>query len=224
MQVGGAALVIYGPLTLAGAVIFFRLVGPSVASASSGEAALARIAQVGSVFRVMHAFLHLSPILLIPGMAAIYQVGASSQPWLALTGLLMGIVGVVVPLGWIYALNEGLYRLAIGHADTHDSSERAGRVAAATMNLGIQAGGELLQSSLLGGWALFASVSLRTAWGDGWLLYLGIAAGIGFIVSGLAAALPRIFTVSRLLGTIGTAGVFLFLAWAVAAGVRLLAG
>ena len=56
------------------------------------------------------------------------------------------------------------------------------------------------------------------------MLYLGIAAGIGFIVSGLSAALPRIFTVSRLLGTIGTAGVFLFLAWAVAAGVRLLAG
>lgn len=221
MQIGGAALIIYGPLTLAGAVVFFRLVGPAVASSSSGEAALTRIAEVGPVFRGMHALLHLSPILLVPGMAAIYQLGAASQPGLALTGLLLGIVGIVVPLGWIYALNEGLYRMAQEKTQLQDSG---GRAAAATMNLGMQAGGELLQSALLGAWALFASVSLRAAWGDGWLMYLGIAAGIGFIVSGLAAILPRTHNVSPVLGAVGTAGVFLFLAWVVAVGVRLLAG
>src|SRR5262249_6478546 len=202
MTVGSVALIIYGPLTLAGALIYFRLVGPDVASASSGEAALARIVQVGPTFRVMHALLHLSPVLLIPGMASIYEVGSASQPGLAIAALLLGIVGIVVPLGWIYALNEGLYRLAQGYTDLKETSDRASRASAATMNLGIQAGGELLQSALLGAWAFFASLSLRTAWGDGWLLYVGVGAGVAFAVSGLAATLPRIQNVSQVLGAV----------------------
>ena len=222
MRLEGVALVVYGPLTLAGAVLYFQLVGPAVASASSGEAALARIAQVGPVFRVMDALLHLSPILLIPGMAAIYRIGAPTQPGLALIALLVGMVGIVVPLGWIYALNEGLYRLAQGQAQLQDNGERASRAAAATMNLGVQAGGELLQSALLGTWALLAGVSLRIVWGDGWLLYLGVVAGIGFVASGFAAIVPRSGDLTRVLGAAGTAGVFLFLAWVVAVGVRLL--
>jgi hypothetical protein len=216
------ALVLYGPLTFVGALLFFRNVGSAVTSASTGQAALKRIAEVGPAFRVMHAFLHLSPVLLIPGMVALYQVAARIHSDEALTGLVLGIVGVVVPLGWIYALNEGLYRLARAYPALGDGADAAGAKAAATMNLGTQAGGELLQSALLGAWALVAAISLRTAWPEGWLLGLGTVAGVAFIVSGLVAVLPKVPMLTPILAAVGTAGVFLFLAWAVAAGLKLL--
>jgi hypothetical protein len=71
---------------------------------------------------------------------------------------------------------------------------------------------------------LFSTFGLRSIWPEDWRFYLGLAAGIGMIVSGLAAAFPKVPIAGQLFGAVGTLGILLLVAWSLASGIRLVSG
>jgi len=220
VRLGGLALLAFLPLLGTGVVLYGRV---GISSQSDGATALARIAAAGTSFPIMNALFHLGALLLLPGAAAlaISLRGPNTDPWLLLGGLFL-ILAVATGAGLVFALNQGLW--GISASSTAAGDVRAGAVAAADMNLRMQAGAELVQSLGLGLWLLATAVAMLSSGWDGWIAWLGVAGGIGFVVAGLSSVLMGINVIGPTLGAVGALGLLVFTIWDLVVGWRLLTG
>lgn len=219
VRAGGAALILFLPMLVLGAVLYGRI---GMSSQSEGTDALRRIADAGDSFPLMNALFHLGPMLLVPGTVALWVVlrGEGRDGWLLLAAAFAGLV-VVVSAGVTFTLNQGLYRVA--QAFGAAAPERQALAAsAAEMNLATQTGVELVQSLGSSFWLLATAVPAAVAGWPTWLVWLGIAAGIGFLAAGLSSVLLSVPLLGPVLAGLGGLGLVLFAFWLVATGVRLL--
>jgi hypothetical protein len=219
LRIGGASLVLFLPILLAGVVLYGRI---GLSSQSEGVDALRRIAASGLEFPVMNALFHLGPLLLIPGAVGVLVAlrGEGRDGWL-IVGTAFALLAVIVGSGVTYALNQGLFKLAHGFGDAAtDRQLVAGLVA--QMNLGTQTGAELVQSLGLGLWLLAVSIAASGASWPTWQVYLGFAGGLGFVAAGLSSVLLDVPWLGPLLGVLGALGLLLFMIWAVTTGITLL--
>jgi hypothetical protein len=189
-----------------------------VSSQTDGPTALTRIAAAGPSFAIVNGLFHLGALLLLPGAVALVIAlrGESADPWLLL-GMPFALLAVAVGAGLVFALNHGLAAMA---AASGAAGESAG--AAAEMNLKVQAGAELVQSTGLGLWLITVSVAAALSGWPDWIAWLGAAGGIGFILAGLSSVLWGVAVVGPTLGAIGALGLVLFVVWDLAVGLRLL--
>ena len=95
---------------------------------------------------------------------------------------------VAVSSGVTFTLNQGLYRVAEGFV-AGSPGRQALAASAAEMNLATQTGVELVQSLGIAFWLLAIAVAASTAGWPAWLVWLGVAGGIGFIAAGLSSIL-----------------------------------
>jgi hypothetical protein len=218
LRAGGAALILFVPLMLLGAVLYGRI---GMSSQSEGADALRRIADAGAQFPVMNALFHLGPGLLIPGTVALWIVlrGEGRDGWLLLA-VAFATLTVVVSAGVTFTLNQGLYGIAT--AGSGGPPERQAFAAtAAEMNLATQKGAELVQSLGVAFWLLAIAMAASSAGWPGWLVGLGVAAGVGFIAAGFSSILFNVPLAGPVLAGLGGLGLLLFAIWMVATGVRL---
>ena len=90
------------------------------------------------------------------------------------------------------------------------------------MNLATQTGAELVQSVGIAFWLLaIAAAAAATGW-PAWLIWLGVAGGIGFLAAGLSSVLLGAPLLGPVLAASGGVGLLLFAIWMVATGIRLL--
>ncbi|MBI2781674.1 MAG: DUF4386 family protein [Chloroflexi bacterium] len=218
VRLGGLALLAFVPLLVAGVVLYGRI---GISSQSDGLTALRRIADAGTTFPVMNALLHLGALLILPGAAALVVVlrNDRSDPWLVVATL-FAILAVVVGAGFVFSLNHGLYGVARSFA-VAPAEQQSAYAAAADMNLRTQAGAELVQSIGLGLWVLGIALAMNGTDWPAWLVVLGVAGGIGFLLAGLSSVLYGVAVVGPALGAAGALGLLLFVLWDLAVGVRL---
>lgn len=219
VRLGGASLLAFLPLLGLGVVLYGRI---GISSQSDGLTALRRIADAGASFPVMNALFHLGALLLLPAAAALVMAlrGGRSDPWLTLsTGFVL--VAVIVGAGFVFALNHGLYGVATSFAAAAPEQQQAFGVAA-DMNLRTQAGAELVQSLGIGLWVLGLAVAMSGAGWPDWIVWLGVAGGLGFVAAGLSSVLFTVAIIGPVLAAIGALGLVLFAAWDLAVGLRLL--
>ncbi|MBI2781246.1 MAG: DUF4386 family protein [Chloroflexi bacterium] len=216
---GGAALILFLPMLLLGVILYGRI---GMSSQSEGADALRRIADAGTSFPVMNALFHLGPLLLVPGTAALWTVlrGEGRDGWLLVAAAFAGLA-VVVSAGVTFTLNQGLYRVAEGFS-TASPERQALAASAAEMNLATQTGVELVQSLGIAFWLLAIAVAASAAGWPAWLVWLGVAGGIGFIAAGLSSVLFNVTLLSPMLAGLGGLGLLLFAIWMMATGVRLM--
>ena len=221
VRLGGLSMLAFLPLLAIGVVLYGRV---GISSQSDGATALARIAAAGNSFPVMNALFHLGALLLLPGGAALATAlrGPNADGWLLLGGLFL-IFAVATGAGLVFALNQGLWGIGAG-ASSASETARAAAAAAADMNLRTQAGAELVQSLGLGIWLLATAVAMSLSGWDGWIVWLGVAGGLGFIVAGLSSVLMGIAAIGPVLGAVGALGLVLFAIWDVVVGWRLVTG
>jgi hypothetical protein len=215
---GGVALILFLPMLLLGVVLYSRI---GISSQSEGADALRRIADAGASFPVMNALFHLAPLLLVPGTVALWIVlrGEGRDGWLLLAAAFAGLT-VVVSTGVTFTLNQGLYRVAQGFV-TALPTDQALAASAAEMNLATQTGVELVQSLGISFWLLAIAVATSAAGWPAWLVWLGVAGGIGFIAAGLSSVLLDVRLLGPVLASMGGLGLLLFGIWIMATGVRL---
>jgi hypothetical protein len=220
VRLGGLSLLAFLPLLAAGVVLYGRV---GISSQSDGATALARVAAAGVIFPVMNALFHLGALLLLPGgvALAIALRQPDADPWLLLGGLFL-VVAVATGAGLVFALNQGLWGMSVSAA-VATADARAAAVAA-DMNLRTQAGAELVQSLGLGLWLLATAVAMSSSGWDGWIVWLGVAGGVGFILAGLSSVLMSLAVVGPALGVLGALGLALFAAWDLVVGWRLVTG
>jgi hypothetical protein len=219
VRAGGAALILFLPMLVLGVFLYGRI---GLRSQSDGGDALRRIAQSGASFPVMNALFHLAPLLLIPGTVALWIAlrGEGRDGWLLLAAAFGGL-SVVVSAGVTFTLNQGLHRIAQGY-DTAASEHQALAASAADMNLATQTGVELVQSLGIAFWLLAIAVAASAAGWPTWLVWLGVAGGIGFVAAGLSSILLGVTPLGPVLAGLGGLGLVVFAAWMVAMGVRLM--
>lgn len=186
IQLGGLALLGFLPVLLAGAVLSGRV---GVTSQTDGAVALARIAAAGRTFPVMNALFHLGALLMLPVGAALVVAlrGPGADPWLLLGGMSL-MLTVATAAGLVFALNQGLYRLSPAAATAPDET-RIQHAIAGDMNLRTQAGAELVQSLGIAGWLLATAIAMQASGWDAWIVWLGVAGGIGFTAAGMSSVL-----------------------------------
>jgi hypothetical protein len=220
VRIGGALLLLFLPILLVGSSLFARI---GVSSETPGPEALARIAAAGNRFPVMNALFHLGAILLLPGAVSLVIAlrGVDRDPWLVMASAFV-VVTVVVAGGFVFALNQGLYRVSAEYVSAPPERQAMLGVVA-EMNLRTQTGAELVQSLGAGLWLLSVSVATAVAAWPIWQTALGFAGGIGFVAAGLASVLGRTPVVGRILGGLGGLGLMLFAIWTVATGLSLIA-
>lgn len=215
---GGAALLLFLPMLLAGVVLYGRI---GISSRSNGADALDRIADAGVAFPIMNALFHLAPLLLIPGTAALWVVlrGEGRDGWLLLAAVFAGVT-VAASAGVTFSLNQGLYRVAEGFG-TAPPDRQALAASAAEMNLATQTGIELVQSIVTSFWLLAIAVAASSAGWPAWLVWLGVAGAIGFIAAGLSSVLISVPILGPILAGMGGLGLLLFAIWLATTGMRL---
>ncbi|HEY6057239.1 MAG TPA: DUF4386 family protein [Candidatus Limnocylindrales bacterium] len=219
LRLGGASLLLFIPMLLAGSVLFAQI---GISSRSEGADALRRIASAGASFAVMSGLFHLGALLLIPGAAALAVAvrGGDRDDWLIL-GTIFLVIAVTVGAGFVFALNHGLCGIAIPFRDA-PAVDKAAYVVAANLNLRTQAAAELVQSVGLGLWVLCTSVAISAAGWPAWTAWLGFAGGVGFIAAGLSSVLLDLPLVGPALAASGALGLLIFAGWLVTMGWRLL--
>jgi hypothetical protein len=215
---GGVALILFLPMLLLGVVLYSRI---GISSQSEGADALRRIADAGASFPAMNALFHLAPLLLIPGTVALWIVlrGEARDGWLLLAAAFAELT-VVVSTGVTFTLNHGLYRVAEGFV-AGSAEHQALAASAAEMNLATQTGVELVQSLGISFWLLAIAVATSSAGWPAWLVWLGVAGGVGFIAAGLSSVLLDVYLLGPVLAGMGGLGLLLFGIWMMATGVRL---
>lgn len=218
VRLGGISLLGFLPLLGIGVVLYGRV---GISSQSDGATALARIAAAGTSFPVMNSLFHLGALLLLPAGGALVSAlrGPNADGWLLLGGLFL-VLAVATSAGLVFALNQGLWGLS---ASAGASPEvRSAAAVAADLNLRTQAGAELVQSVGLGVWLLATAAAMSATGWDGWIVWLGVAGGAGFIVAGLSSVLIGVPMLGPLLGAVGALGLVLFAAWDLVVGWRLM--
>jgi hypothetical protein len=215
---GGVALILFVPMMILGVVLYSRV---GISSQSQGADALRRIADAGAAFPLMTALFHLAPLLLVPGTVALWIAlrGEGRDGWLVLAAAFAGLA-VVISAGVTFTLNQGLYRVAEGFV-TGSPEHQALAASAAEMNLATQTGVELVQSLGISFWLLAIAVAAAAAGWPAWLVWLGVAGGIGFIAAGLSSILLSVPLFGPVLAGVGGLGLLLFAIWMTATGVRL---
>jgi len=221
VRLGGLSLLAFPPLLAIGVALYGRV---GISSQSDGASALARIAAAGTIFPIMNVLFHLGALLLLPGgvALAIALRGPNADPWLLLGGLFL-VLAVATGAGLVFALNQGLWGISAG-SSAAAGDVRAAAAAAADMNLRTQAGAELVQSLGLGLWLLATAVAISSSGWDGWITWLGVAGGIGFILAGLSSVLMGVPAIGPALGAAGALGLLVFAIWDLFVGWRLVAG
>jgi hypothetical protein len=79
-----------------------------------------------------------------------------------------------------------------------------------------------VQSLALGAWMLAAAIAMQASGWDAWLVWLGVAGGLGFVLAGLSSVLMGVPGLGMVLGATGALGLLLFAIWDIAVGWRLL--
>lgn len=218
VRLGGLSLLAFVPLLGLGVALYGRI---GISSQIDGLTALRKIADAGTAFPIMNALFHLGALLLLPAAAGLVVAlrGDGSDPWLALaTGF--ALLAVAVGGGFVFSLNHGLY--GVSQSFTAASPEQqASYAATADMNLRTQAGAELVQSLGLGFWVLGLAVAMSLAGWPVWMVWLGVAGGLGFVMAGLSSVLFSVAVIGPTLGALGALGLFLFVVWDLVVGLRL---
>lgn len=216
-------------LCLVGAVASFLLggvlyapIGSAVTSGASGDSVLSGIAQSGDRFAIVNVLFHLTPLLILPAMVALFRDLSTVRPGEVAIGTIIGLIAFGVPMGVIFPLNVSLARLAARYRGA-DAPTRAMLALAAEANLGTQVGGEFVQSAFGGVWVLAGSAAMLAApaW-PAWLGYVGLAAGAGMIAAGFASVFARIPRLGRILGFVGFGGLLVLMIWLLGVASRLL--
>ncbi len=222
-MLAGLSLLVAVSLIAVGAVLYAPI-GSAVTSGASGDAALARIAETGNRFAVVNATFHLSPLLVLPAIVALFRELSPVRPGEVAIGTIVGLIGFSVPIGVIFPLNVSLAHLAGRYAGA-DPQTRATLALAADANLATQVGGEFVQSAFGGLWVLAMSAAMLVTPGwPTWLGYLGIAGGAGMVAAGFASIFARVPRLGRVLGSIGATGLLVLMVWLLAVGWTLLTG
>lgn len=219
LRLGGVSLLLFIPMLMVGSVLFAQI---GMSSRSDGGDALRRIADAGVSFPVMNGLFHLGALLLIPGAVALAAAlrGSDRDDWVML-GTIFLVIAVTVGAGFVFALNHGLYGIAVQFRDAPPLDKNAYAIAA-NLNLRTQGGAELVQSVGLGLWVLCTSVAINAAGWPAWMAWLGLAGGLGFIGAGLSSVLLDVPMVGPALAGLGAIGLLFFAVWLVTVGGRLM--
>ena len=114
-RVGGAGFVLFIPMLIVGTVLFGRI---GISSGSAGADAMRRIADAGATFPIMNALFHLGALLLVPGaIALLVLLRGGDRDGVVFLGTAFLLLAVAVGAGFVFSLNQGLYREAAGFND-----------------------------------------------------------------------------------------------------------
>jgi hypothetical protein len=219
VRLGGLCFLLFIPVLVTGSILFAQI---GVSSRSDGADALRRIAEAGGSFPVMNGLFHLGALLLLPGAAALVVLlrGTYGDGWIVLGTLFLGLA-VAIPAGIVFALNQGLFAIALPFRGASLDTQAA-YSAAADLDLGIQAGAELVQSLGAGLWVACVGVTIAAAGWPTWLAWLGLASGLGFVSAGLSSVLLDVPVLGPVLAAAGFLGLVVFAVWLLAVGTRLM--